>query len=81
MSPNVLALLAFLPILLAAILLVGLRWPARRAMPLVFFFSSAIAMYFWEMSFNRVLASTLQGLVITQACCGLFLVLFCYLIP
>lgn len=65
MSPNVLALLAFLPILLAAILLVGLRWPARRAMPLVFFFSSAIAMYFWEMSFNRVLASTLQGLVIT----------------
>ena len=65
MSSSVLALLAFAPILLAAILLVGLRWPAKRAMPLVFLFTASIALYFWEMSFNRVLASTLQGLVIT----------------
>lgn len=65
MSPNLLALLAFSPILLAAILLVGLRWPAKRAMPLVFVVTAAIALYCWEMSFNRVLASTLQGLVIT----------------
>ncbi len=65
MSPNVLALLAFSPIFLAAILLVGLRWPAKRAMPLVFVITAAIALYCWEMSFNRVLASTLQGLVIT----------------
>ena len=65
MSPSILALLAFSPILLAAILLVGLRWPAKRAMPLVFLFTVSIALYFWQMSFNRVLASTLQGLVIT----------------
>jgi len=65
MSSSTLALLAFSPILLAAILLVGLRWPAKRAMPLVFLFTASIALYFWEMSFNRVLASTLQGLVIT----------------
>lgn len=65
MSPSLLAILAFSPILLAAVLLVGLRWPAKRAMPLVFFTTAAIAIYFWEMSFNRVLASTLQGLVIT----------------
>lgn len=65
MSPNLLALLAFTPILLAAILLVGLRWPAKHAMPLVFAVTAAIAIYCWEMSFNRVLASTLQGLVIT----------------
>ena len=65
MSTSLLALLAFSPILLAAILLVGLRWPAKRAMPLVFVMTAAIALYFWDMSFNRVLASTLQGLVIT----------------
>ena len=36
MSSLVLALLAFLPILAAAILLVGFRFPAKKAMPLVF---------------------------------------------
>ena len=65
MSPSLLALLAFAPILLAAILLIGLRWPAKHAMPLVFAMTASIALFFWEMSFNRVLASTLQGLVVT----------------
>ncbi|MDY0250044.1 MAG: L-lactate permease [Pseudomonas sp.] len=65
MSPSLLALLAFAPILLAAILLIGLRWPAKHAMPLVFAMTATIALFFWEMSFNRILASTLQGLVIT----------------
>lgn len=65
MPSSLLALLAFSPILLAAILLVGLRWPAKHAMPLVFAMTAAIALSFWQMSFNRVLASTLQGLVIT----------------
>jgi len=60
-----LALLAFSPILLAAILLIGLRWPARTAMPLVYVVTAAVALFVWDMSFNRVLASTLQGLVIT----------------
>lgn len=65
MSNGLLALCAFSPILLAAILLIGLRWPARRAMPLVFLLTAGIALVVWDMSFNRVLASTLQGLVIT----------------
>ncbi|WP_205341631.1 L-lactate permease [Denitrificimonas caeni] len=65
MPSSLLALLAFSPILLAAILLIGLRWPAKHAMPLVFAMTAAIALSFWQMSFNRVLASTLQGLVIT----------------
>jgi lactate permease len=65
MSNGLLALYAFSPILLAAILLIGLRWPARRAMPLVFLLTAGIALFVWDMSFNRVLASTLQGLVIT----------------
>ena len=65
MSSGLLALLAFSPILLAAILLIGLRWPAKRAMPLVYLLTTVIALTVWDMSFNRVLASTLQGLVIT----------------
>lgn len=65
MSNGLLALCAFSPILLAAILLIGLRWPARRAMPMVFLLTAGIALFVWDMSFNRVLASTLQGLVIT----------------
>lgn len=65
MPSSVLALLAFAPILLAAILLIGLRWPAKHAMPLVFAMTATIALFFWEMSFNRILASTLQGLVVT----------------
>lgn len=65
MQPGILALLAFSPILLAAILLVGLRWPAKRAMPLVYLLTAGIGLFAWEMSLNRVLASTLQGLIIT----------------
>ncbi|WP_312358843.1 L-lactate permease [Stutzerimonas balearica] len=65
MSTGMLALLAFSPILLAAVLLIGLRWPARTAMPLVYVVTAAVALFVWDMSFNRVLASTLQGLVIT----------------
>lgn len=73
MSSGLLALLAFSPILLAAILLVGLRWPARRAMPLVYLVTAAVGLFAWDMSLNRVLASTLQGLIITL---GLLWIIF-----
>lgn len=59
------ALLAFAPILVAAILLVGLRWPARLAMPIVYIVAVVIALAFWQVSPIRVVASTIQGLVIT----------------
>ncbi len=65
MQAGTLALLAFSPILLAAVLLVGLRWPAKRAMPVVYLLTVGIGLFAWDMSVTRVLASTLQGLVIT----------------
>lgn len=65
MIHTLLPLLAFLPLLLAAVLLVGFSWPARRAMPLVFIVTAGIALTAWQMPFNRVLASTLQGLILT----------------
>lgn len=65
MTLGIQALLAFAPIALAGILLVGLRWPARNAMPLVYLAAALIALFFWGMPFSRVAASTVQGLLIT----------------
>ena len=73
MSNGLLALFAFTPILLAAALLIGLRWPASRAMPVVFLFTAAIGLFVWDMSMTRIIASTLQGLVITL---GLLWIIF-----
>ena len=67
MSTSIQALLAATPILVAAILLVGLNWPARRAMPVVYLTAAGIALTFWDMTVTRVFASTLQGLIVTVA--------------
>lgn len=67
MSTSIQALLAATPILVAAILLVGLNWPARRAMPVVYLTAAGIALTFWDMTVTRVLASSLQGLIVTVA--------------
>ncbi len=65
MTTTALSLLAFVPLVLAAVLLVGLNWPAIRAMPVVFLVAALIGVTAWSMSFNRVLASSLQGLILT----------------
>ncbi|MEM8535782.1 MAG: L-lactate permease [Chloroflexota bacterium] len=59
------ALLAVTPILVAAVLLVGLRWPARVAMPIVYVVAVVIALLFWQVPFAQVAASTIQGLFVT----------------
>ncbi|MCE5252430.1 L-lactate permease [bacterium] len=65
MSIGIQALLAFSPILAAAVLLVGFRWPAKHAMPAVYVIAALIALTAWGMSFDLVAASAIQGLVIT----------------
>ena len=65
MSLGLQALLAFTPIGLSGILLVGLGWSAKRAMPIVYVVTAVIAIAFWGVSFNRVAAATLEGLIIT----------------
>jgi lactate permease len=65
MSLGVLALLAAAPILVAAVLLVGFHWPARKTMPLVYLFVAVIAVLVWGMPLAYLGASTIQGLVIT----------------
>lgn len=65
MSLDTLAFLALLPILCAAVLLVGFRMPARKAMPITFLLAALIARWGWELSFTDLAASTIQGLFIT----------------
>ncbi len=59
------ALIAVIPIGLAAALLIGLRQPAKRTMPAVYLITALLAFLVWEVDISRVLASTIQGLFIT----------------
>ncbi|PSU45031.1 lactate permease [Photobacterium frigidiphilum] len=67
MNDTLLALIAFSPIMVSAVLLVGLNWPAKRAMPVAFALTVVVALFCWDMSPTRVIASSLQGLAITVA--------------
>src|SRR5690625_955504 len=64
MNLAVQALLAILPIVVIATLLVGLRWPAKYAMPVGFLVIVVIAGTAWQMEWLAIGASTVQGLVI-----------------
>ncbi|BFM09160.1 L-lactate permease [Halioxenophilus aromaticivorans] len=65
MGSTALGLLALAPIVLAALLLLGLQWSARKAMPLVLIATALLASFCWDVSINRIFASVLQGLIIT----------------
>jgi lactate permease len=57
--------MAVLPILTAAVLLVGFRWPAKWAMPICYVVAVLISFIFWHVDVVRIVASTIQGLFIT----------------
>ena len=65
MVPIYMSLLAFVPLVLAGVMLIGMRMQARTAMPVVFIVTVLIALLAWDMSFTRVAASSLQGLMLT----------------
>ncbi|MGI9470431.1 MAG: L-lactate permease [Rubripirellula sp.] len=66
-------LLSLSPIIVVAIFLVALRWPAARAMPLAYVTAVAVALLFWRLSVKQVFAASLNGLVIT---CTLLYIIF-----
>jgi lactate permease len=59
-----LSLLSFLPILVVAIFLVVLKWPARRAMPLAYITAAGLGLGVWKLPFNQVAAATVNGLIV-----------------
>ena len=64
MSSSLLALLAFTPILVVGVLLVALRWPASRAMPVAYLIVAGLAIGVWRVSGTQVLAASINGLII-----------------
>src|SRR5690606_12709603 len=59
------AFLAFLPILIAATMLVGFRFSAKVSMPVVFVVTILISYWVWDFSILNIIASTVQGLFVT----------------
>ena len=57
-------LVSLLPILVVAIFLVGLRWPASKAMPLSYITAVVVALFYWKVSPLQVTAASVKGLVI-----------------
>ena len=63
MSTSLLAILSLLPIATVAVLLVGMRWPASRAMPVCYLVAASLALGVWKVPFATVAASSVNGLV------------------
>ncbi len=64
MSVQLLALIAFVPIALALVLMAGLRWPSTRAMPLAWLVCAVAAVTAWKLPIPYVLALSLQGVIV-----------------
>ena len=60
----VLSLLALLPIVVVGVFLAGLRWPAKRAMPVGFVVVVLVALLVWDMSPTAIAASAIPGLLV-----------------
>ncbi len=65
MSQGLQAALAVMPIIVAAVLLVGFRIAARTAMPIVYLLAVLIGAVLWQMPLAQLAAATVQGLVIS----------------
>ncbi len=57
-------LLELCPVAAVAVLLVLLRWPAKRAMPVAYALTVAVAFFVWKMPAVRIAASTIEGVII-----------------
>ena len=64
MNTAVLAVLALLPIATVAVFLVGLRWPASRAMPLSYAVAIVLALAVWRVPALQVVAASINGLIV-----------------
>ena len=65
MNTGVLALLSILPIAFVAVFLVGLRWPASRAMPLAYVVVCALlCLFVWQVPITVVAAATINGVIV-----------------
>ena len=73
MSIGMLALLAVIPIVAALVLMVGLRWPATRAMPVAWLACVICGLIGWNLDVMYLLALSLQGVVVAV---GVLIIVF-----
>jgi lactate permease len=66
LNGGLLAIASLLPIAAVAFFLVGLRWPASRAMPLCYVVAVALALFLWRVPFKTVAAASANGLIIAM---------------
>lgn len=64
MSTGMLSFLSLLPIIAVAVFLVGLRWPASKAMPISYLVAIALALFVWKVPGANVAAASINGLVV-----------------
>ena len=65
MYNDLFSMLAFTPILVAGIFLIGFKIEAKKAMPVTLIFTCLISYFLWGVSEIRIIASIFQGLIIT----------------
>jgi lactate permease len=63
MTLGILALLALLPIISVFGLIVLLRWPATRAMPVAYIITCFLALAVWKVPFLQLVAASIDGLL------------------
>lgn len=63
MSIPVLAIIAFIPIAVALVLMVGLRWPATKAMPVAWLTAVLGGILAWNLPAGYIAALSLQGVI------------------
>lgn len=63
MNTGLLAVLSLLPIAVVGIFLVGLRWPASKAMPISYFVAALLALFVWKIPGTQVAAATVNGII------------------
>ena len=64
MNIATLSILSLLPIITVAVFLVGLRWPASRAMPLSYGVAIVLALVVWQVPAVQIAAASINGLVV-----------------
>ncbi len=64
MTDATLVVAAVAPLVVVAVLLVGLLWPAVRSMPVAWATAAVVAFVFWGMPLNWIAATTLWGVML-----------------
>ncbi|MCG8653167.1 MAG: L-lactate permease [Pirellulales bacterium] len=65
MLQSIAPLISLAPILVVALFLVALRWPASKAMPLAYLAAVLVALFVWKLDMAQIAAATASGLVTT----------------